>query len=155
VKTSKAAPAEAPPPHGLRVSEVQELWYALQRLSWLSLALVPAHGEGSGAAVARALAEVGSALRATKVHCFDAEGSDSESVVRCIVDIRAFTRREEPVLVPVDPPTVNPTSISVVRSVDAALLVIEPGRSDLGSARKTLELLGPDRVVGSVLLPRR
>ncbi len=136
----------------LKLPEVQELWYALQKKPWLSLSVVPAHAGGSARDLARALAEVGTALRGSAVHLFSAENSDSDAVVRAMVSIRTYTRANELVVIALDPPVRNPTSISVIRAADAALIAIEMGKADLASARKTIELVGPDRLLGSAML---
>ncbi|MBS2031477.1 MAG: hypothetical protein JST54_26485 [Deltaproteobacteria bacterium] len=151
----KATAEELPPAHPYTLARVQELWYALQARSWLSLAIVPSHPGSGSRELARALTEVGSALRGEPVHLFDAEHSDSDAVVKLMVDVRAYTRDNERVVIALDPPVINPTAISLIRAADAALLTIERGRADLRSARKTIELVGPDRLVGSVLVQAR
>ena len=47
-------------------------------------------------------------------------------------------------MVSLDAPVRNPTGISVIRAADAALLAIEMDHADLGSAKKTIEMVGPD-----------
>ena len=149
-------PFEPPTPaHPYVLSEIQELWYALQAKNWLSLAVVPSRSGSGARELARALAEVGTALRGERVLLFEAERSDSESVVKHMVQIRNYTRDNARMVIALDAPVENPTAISLIRAADAALLAVERGASDLRNARKTIELVGPDRLLGSVLVQSR
>ncbi len=49
----------------------------------------------------------------------------------------------------------NPLVLPVALAADAVLLCVELGLTDLASARHSVELLGRDRLIGSVLLGRR
>jgi hypothetical protein len=49
-----------------------------------------------------------------------------------------------------DSPLVNPVAIRVLGSCDAVLLLIGHGRSHIADARRTMTLIGPERVLGAV-----
>lgn len=46
----------------------------------------------------------------------------------------------------------EPLGVAVAQAADAVVLCVELGRSRLASARRTLELVGPERVVGTFLV---
>jgi hypothetical protein len=67
--------------------DVQELWFALAKLRWSSLVLVPADAGISAGPVATALADVGSRLRDTPVAAIVADEMDYESA-RILADLQ-------------------------------------------------------------------
>jgi hypothetical protein len=160
---SKRSP---PAPLKLSTSEVQTLWYATQRRPWRRLALVPAHAGGSVLALAYALAEVGGAGRPSRPRVVSAEGAGLAEVADLVMEFEGAAALEadapvpqrplstERVLVALDSIVSNPMVTAVALSCDAALLCLELGVSDLKSARRTIDQIGRERFVGSVLTRR-
>jgi hypothetical protein len=148
---------------------LQELWFSLTRLQWKTLALVPAHEGGTVLPLTKELAALGGVFRAA-VTVHDAADLTLESVATLALSLQgsssAWTsggphnlRIGAPVdartLVALGPLLSNPLGIPVCLAVDGVLLVVESGVTTHSSARRTLELVGRERVIGSVLYPRR
>ena len=50
------------------------------------------------------------------------------------------------------PGALNPAAIPIARATSAALLVVRVGESRLAAARSTIEAVGRERLLGSVVL---
>lgn len=139
------------PPHS---RELLELWFKLSRRPWRSVALVPADAGGSTADTARALADIGRQLRDAPVTALVQEQLDFTSAGALADEIRAFASSPERgcVVVSVPPLVVEPLGTAAVQASDAVILCVDLGRARLASARRTMELVGRDRVAGCVLL---
>jgi hypothetical protein len=48
----------------------------------------------------------------------------------------------------------NPLGIAIAFAADAVLVTIELGVTDLASARKTIEMVGRERLLGCVVIDR-
>jgi hypothetical protein len=130
--------------------ELQQLWFACLRREWSSLVVIPAHPGGSSLFVARSLAEVGGLQRNSPVKLITAEGTDMAATSRLIIDMTAHVASGGLVIVAIDSVLENQAGIPVALAADAALLCVSYGESDFASARRTLELVGQDRFVGTV-----
>jgi hypothetical protein len=140
--------------------EIQELWFALARRQWRSLALVPADEGGSAAAVATSLAEVGRRLRDAPVTFFVmADPLDYVSTSRILTAFESTQQGGSAlamasggrVIVAVQPVIVEPLGLAVAQSADAVVLCLELGRTRLAAARRTVELVGRERIAGCLL----
>lgn len=151
--------------------ELQELWFILQRKPWKSLVLVPGHAEGSSLPIAAALAEIGRMNRGRSVVLVNAEQLDLSRTAQVIADLDAppstswssgggggsamgADQAGRKVLVALEPVVRNPLGMAIAMAADAVVLCIELGRSDIASAKRTLELIGREKVLGTVLLRR-
>src|SRR5438477_3426831 len=129
--------------------ELQQLWFSLAGEQWKSLLLVPASGANALplvkglTQVARASGEHASMLDAT-----DAAPAEIGGLAREIA------ARRERVLVAVDALDENPAAAALARCCDAALLCLLLGRSDVGSARRTVERLRARFLGSAVVLAR-
>jgi hypothetical protein len=65
----------------------------------------------------------------------------------------AFTATAQ-VVVAVQPVVDQPLGIAVAHAADAVVLCVEMGRTRLASARRTIELIGRDRIIGCFLVRR-
>jgi hypothetical protein len=97
----------------------------------------------------------------------------AEAVERTIARVvsrssnRLFAHRTDPgdfaevamphprVIVALEPVVANPFGIAVALASDAALLCLTLGETRLDSARRTVELIGPERFVGCAVVRRR
>ncbi len=145
-----------PPGH-----DFQELWFALARRRWTSLVLVPADEGGSAVDIATSLAEVGKRLRHNSVAFFVmADPLDYESAAQIVGSIAATGQGgnapanapSEKVVVAIKPVVVEPLGLAVTQAADAVILCIEVGRTRLAAARRTIELIGRERITGSLLI---
>ncbi|ACG74086.1 conserved hypothetical protein [Anaeromyxobacter sp. K] len=143
---------EAPPS-----KECQQLWFMLAKTRWRSLALVPADEGGSTAALAASLAEVGRQLRDGAVTALNLPHLDYITASGIADAIAAAGRGEGvppnlQIIVAIPPVLDDPLGVAVAHAVDAAVLCVEMGKARLKSARKTMELVGRERFVGSILM---
>ena len=53
-------------------------------------------------------------------------------------------------MVAVDAPMQNPGAIPLILAADAALIIIRLGTSELESARSIIDIVGRDRILGTV-----
>ena len=143
-----------------REIEFQSLWFTLARMPWRSLVVVPAGEGGSAAAVATALADVGRRLRSSPVTFlvmagpidYASAGKIVASVARPPDDVRQRRAPHGRVIVAIPPVVTEPLGIAVTDAADAVVLCIERGRTRSPSARRTIEMIGRDRIVGCVLV---
>ena len=82
----------------------------------------------------------------------NAMGVQLGNVQETVDQITEATRRGDRVIVPVDPLADNPASIAIVRSSPAALLLVRLQESLLASAHTTIEMVGRDRLIGSIVV---
>jgi len=152
--------------------EAQELWLAITRREWHTLAVIPAHRNGSALGVATALAEAGSLLRGRPVELFSADRADHgpTGTLSTVLNERntgriplhvvpdgglpPATERFERV-VALEPLSLNPMGATIAHAAEAVLMVAETGVTELRNAKRTMEMIGRDRFVGCVLVSRR
>jgi hypothetical protein len=134
--------------------EYQELWFALSREPWRMVVLVPADPGVSAIYIAEALGDVARWLReppATIMTMSDpldyVEATQLSS--RIPPDPGGVS---EKVIVAVQPVVVEPLGLAITRTADAVVLCIEKGRSRLASVRRTIELIGRDRIRGCIFV---
>jgi hypothetical protein len=150
-------------PHGgsLPALDLQELWFTTLRWEWSSLVLVPAHSSGSAVWIAKALAEIGiPQSRAAKITAQGAVLTATSELVGDLVTqstIRSMKSSSErwktgQTIIAIDPVVSNPSGIPVALSADAVLLCVELGKTDIKSARKTVQLIGRERFIGCVIV---
>ncbi len=56
------------------------------------------------------------------------------------------------VIIAVQPVVVEPLGLAVTQAADAAIVCVEMGRTHLASARRTIELVGRERIAGCLLI---
>lgn len=140
--------------------EIQELWLALSRRSWLSAVLVPADDGVSAAMAAAALAEVGRRIRQAPVSALMADRLDYDAAAELIGRVAAAgygdgdgrPASSEQVIVAIPPVVTEPLGVAVAREADVVVLCLSLGRTSLAAARKSIELIGIDRIAGCLLL---
>jgi hypothetical protein len=133
-------------------SEWQRLWFATREHQWNSLAIIPSDGSIDVRRVAESLVETGRVHGERTVSLMSGMGVQLAGVHQLVDSIAAMTARGEWVIVPVDPISENPSAVPIVQATAAALLVVRLGESLLGSARATIEAIGRERFLGSVVL---
>lgn len=165
---------------GLPSRELQELWFATRRRDWKSLVVVPASPGSPILHIATALGEVGGAIRMSPVQVVNAEGMDLDQIARLVLDISGETQPEgsadskasawtsgsggwdppagrgapaaRATIIAIEAVAENPLNLPLALAADAVLLCVAIGRTRLDDARHTVELIGRDRIVGTVLL---
>lgn len=160
---------------------LQEMWFRLSGRGWSSLVLVPAHPGGSAEEVARSLADTGKQLADYPVTAITVRVLGPSSARALALLAQQVRRRQdaplegvrviepgaddpEPgldssilgnsaqLIVAVPPVVTEPLGLAVTHAADAVILVVEQNRTMLRDARRTIELIGRDRIAGSVVL---
>lgn len=133
-------------------STLLHLWAMLnQRHRWSSLVVVPSHAGGTASQVARTILEVGS-KQPTPIHLLDAESLELGSAPDVVNEMLAYVQQGDRVVVLLDSVLSNPVGLEVALAAERALLCVTLGTSDFTSARRTLDLIGKERFLGSVTL---
>lgn len=159
---------------------VQELWFALERRGWSSVVVVPADEGTSAADVASLLADVGKSMQRFPVTLLVMASRRDYASVAAMVRRAADDERGEPdvdpdsyttsmmlvaqaaspegslaprgrVVVAVQPVVVEPMGLAVTGAADAVVLCIARGRSRMSTVRRTIELIGRERIAGCFL----
>lgn len=136
----------------LRNNEWQRIWFSIHHQGWTSLALVPSHPSIDVVKVAETLALTGRMQGERPVTLVNGTGVQLEKVQQVIELVASTVARGEWVIVPVDAITENPSAIAIVQAASAALLLIRLGDSLLAAAQNTLDAVGRERFLGSVVL---
>lgn len=139
--------------HTAPSSALLHLWAMLnQRGRWSSLVVVPSHEGGSGLQVVQAILDVASRQSSTPVHFLDAEGLELGTAQHVVAEMMAYVEQGDRVVVLLDSVVANPVGLEVALAAERALLCVSLGTSDYTSARRTLDLIGKERFLGSVTL---
>jgi hypothetical protein len=133
---------------------LQKLWIALQRRPWRSLAVLPGSEPADTMEIAEVLGQIAWTYQGEPTTVLDLRDvslrlaeyqiresqQQAESGVRVLIGLRSIAE--------------NPASSLVARESDAALLCLELGSTHLQSALQTIEEVGRERIVGSLLVRR-
>ena len=147
LRSTEADPGTAP-------YAVEELWYMLLSRRWSSLVVVSPDRTPNTLRLARSLAEFGTRSRRT-VELVDALQLDVEraaaiaQMVRPEGDLPRFA--ESRIVIALDSPMANPIAIEVLTACDTVVLLLEKGVSKIPQARKVIEIVGRQRLIGAVL----
>jgi hypothetical protein len=136
--------------------EWQKLWLATQRRPWRSLAVVPVGGGIPTARVVRALAEVGSGHLGPGLMVTDATNVTLEWLRASMESWTKRRGRIDRVLIALGPVLERPGSLALAQAADAAILCLVLNESSIAEAARTIEEVGRERFLGSVILrPRK
>ena len=134
---------------------VEELWYMLLSRRWSSLAVVSPERTPNTLRLARSLAEVGTRNRRRTVELVDALQLDIEraAAIAQMVESDGDLPRiaDSRFVIALDSPIVNPIAIEVLTACDTVVLLLEKGVSKIPQARKVIEIVGRQRLIGAVL----
>lgn len=169
--------------------ECQQLWFALARQAWTSIVIVPADRDGSSAALAIALADVGKRISEEPVSAINFSALEYDSA-RALADLQRHierARRTPPqrnprvvevsarlvteddegeegtptarrvshavapagqVIISIPAVVGEPLGLAVTHSADFVVLSVQMGRTRYADARRTIELIGRERIAG-------
>jgi hypothetical protein len=138
----------------------QSLWFAVRGKPWSSLAVLPAGPRESALAVANGLYDVGALVTGGPMRLLDARAVSLTSSASFIVNMSSLvsgpgerrTGGEQRAIVLLNSVIEQLAGIPVVLAADAVLLTVTLGKTSIDCARRTLELLGAERVLGCVIL---
>jgi hypothetical protein len=154
--SAPSSPADAAPPDSSVPSpELQRLWFALERRAWSYLTIVPAQPGGPALEAATAILEAGAPYAySQKIHLQDATGITPGDATRLVVQLRERIAQGERVVVVLDSLLTHPASLPLALASDGVLLCVGLGDTEFSAARKTMEYVGAERFVGSVIFPK-
>jgi hypothetical protein len=125
----------------------EKIWLATQRRPWRSLAVIPVGPGAFTPRVASALAEVGSRHLGLPMRVIDATGLTLSRLESFLGELRA--RRG---IIALGPVLESPASLALARAADAVVLCLVLGESAISAAQQTVEEVGRERFLGSVVL---
>jgi hypothetical protein len=130
----------------------QRIWLAIQGKEWRSLAIVPA-GQGLGTLdVAQALVDVGWQHRGLPIGLADLRNVTLPYIDSVIDEVRAHVFAGERVLIALRSVFENPATVPIAQAADRALLCVELGTSRIDRAKESIDQIGHERFVGSVIV---
>ncbi len=132
--------------------ELQQLWFSVLKREWSSLVVLPANPGTSGLTIARELANIATMHRGSEVKVINAERAELRGSSRLIVEMTSVVRNGQMCIMAVDSVMENQAGIPLALAADAALLLVTLNETDLTNARRTVELVGAQRFVGSVVV---
>lgn len=167
---AQAPERSTPPPAApFAAPDLVALWFVLAQRSWTSLAVVPADPHGSSEDLVHALVEAGTRLGAVPVTALTRATMDARSAGP-LAELQRHPARE-PALAPGTaheglllspgrgrivialPPVIeDPMGLAVTQASSLVAVVIAPGRTRLADARRTIELIGRERIAGCILV---
>lgn len=142
---------------GAIAGELLQLWLTLAPQRWSALLLLPAPGVESALPIANGLVQV-SRRAGLETRCSLVDGTriSLERAAGVATSITARVAQGDRVVVPVDGLEESAAGMTLASRCDAALLCVALGKSDLRSARRTLERCGRARFLGTaVIVPRK
>jgi hypothetical protein len=132
--------------------EWAQVWFATQRYSWTTLAIVPATPGESGLAAASALVAAGEMYAEGEVHLIDATGAAPHAVDIILASMSGSIAPGSQLVIALDNPLSNPAAIPIARQAGVALLGVRMGASLLDESRRTLDVVGRGYFIGSVAI---
>jgi hypothetical protein len=140
--------------------EYKELWFALSRTSWQSLALVAGDSSGSANDIATSLANVGRLLHETVRTLMPVDTTTyliAADLLQAIGSTRGTneTRAPKPfgkVIAALPSIAFDPVALEVVAAADVVVICVEIGRTRVSTLRRTIELVGRERIAGCLLI---
>jgi hypothetical protein len=135
-----------------RDDEWQRVWIHIRQHGWTSLAIVPSHAGIDSNTVAETLAATGRLQGERPIDVVDGRRVQLENAHALGDAVTAAVNSGTWVVLSVDPIIDSPAAIALVQGTSAAVLVIRLGESLLGSAQSTLDAIGRDRFIGSIVL---
>jgi len=132
------------------------------RRAWNSLALVPVASGGTTFELGKALSELGAVFGGRPVRLLSGVDLTLDSLAQFIDTMVRLAKKggggtsndDQRVVVVLNSVVNDPLGVAVALAADAVLLVVELGKSDIESARRTIDLIGSERFIGSVTIRR-
>lgn len=132
----------------------QVLWLATQKRQWRSLAVLGASADVPTIDVANMLARLAWYYRGQPSSVADFRDLSLRLIDYQLADVTSQLK-SSPVTVVIALRSVfeNPTVVPVARAVDAAVLCVQLGVTRISDSRKTVDAIGKDRFLGTILVP--
>jgi len=141
-------------------TSAHSLWFAVQTRPWASLVVLPAGPGESAKDVANALYDVGALASGGPMRLLDARDITLTNSASTIVNMTSLVsapgeRRTgtQRVVVLLSSVIDVMAGVPIAMAADAVVLTVTLGKTRLDDARRTLELVGAHRVLGTILVP--
>jgi len=143
-----------PPKPGPLVDDakMQDLWLSLQKRSWRTLAVVAASKGIDTLKVANDLAKIAWWYTGQPSAVFDMRDLSLRLLEHQLREMATDLSGSERVFVALRSTAENPTTAPLARAADSAVLCVHLGHTDTKTAQKTLDTVGFDRFIGTILV---
>jgi hypothetical protein len=131
---------------------LQKLWLATQRRTWRSLAVMAASKAVDTLPIAEMLAQIAWCYRGQPSCVFDLRDVSLRLAEYQIREAQAQVDAGTRVLIALRSVGENPTAALIAREVDAVVLCVQLGRTEMKAAERTIDEIGRDRVLGSIVV---
>jgi hypothetical protein len=131
---------------------LQKLWLATQRREWRSLAVIAASKTVDTLPIAEMLAQIAWCYRGQPSCVFDLRDLSLRLAEYQVREAQAQVEAGTRVLVALRSVAENPTALLIARAMDAAVLCIHLGKTELKAAEEAIDEIGRDRVLGTILV---
>lgn len=149
-----SGPAATAAPGGALAQELQQMWRSLMRGSWTSIVVVPTDARIPQGVVVGALRDAAAFHHMERFQIVDAAGASPAQGERLAQQVASAVAGGARAVVAVDSLMESLGGIPLVRDADAALLVVRLGVSNYDSVQSTVDIVGRERILGTVALPR-
>jgi hypothetical protein len=144
--------SSATPPAHWDSPDLERIWLAAHSLEWRSLALVPASEGISVIELAHAISALGLSHRGESIGVADLRDVPLPRVRGHIEVVRWHVNHGERVILALRSTFENIATIPLVRVADRAILCVALGLTGIAQANQTVEHVGRDRFIGTVIL---
>jgi hypothetical protein len=130
-----------------------ERWALLTvlRAQWSTLALVATDAGAPCPALATALAEMTRAYGLRPVRALYASGASAPEIALVQEEVAASRAGEARLVIAMDDPRAEPACVPLLAQLDAALLLVRIGASEIRAVEEIIALVGRERVIGCVV----
>ena len=131
----------------------QRIWLRAQGRDWVSLALIGSSPEAPDATmrVAAMMARISEELGQPLV-VLDGRSVELRTMAAIQSRMRSLAARGTRVITVLELPMYNPIAVPIAQAADAAMLCVFVGESRVTNAQQTIEQVGRDRFLGTVIL---
>ena len=132
--------------------ELQRACVAVLRADWSRLAIVGTFGGVPFDAVTRALVELSRAYRLGPVRVLSGSAPSAAEVPALLDELATAGAGPGRMVVAVGDPSTSPASVPLILAVDATVLLVRLGATELRVLAELVELAGPGRTLGCVVV---
>ena len=150
----KTFPGGGPPPPSARPwdrAEYQRLWLRMESRAWRTLAIVPGEDGMSTFEVANLIMSIG-AYHGESIGLFDFRNVTVPRVLDVIEDVSRRMAPGERLLFATRSIRENLATIPLARATDGVVLCVSLGSTKLGFVEETVDQIGRDRFLGSIVV---
>jgi hypothetical protein len=132
----------------------QHLWLGLEKRQWRSLAVVSASKGVATLAAANSLANIAWWYTGVPSCVFDMRDLSLRLLEHQLRDMATQLHGGERIFIALRSTSENPTAVPLAQAADAAVLCVELGKTDMKAAQRTLDAVGRQKFIGTILVPR-